>query len=135
MALEAKRAAKLEKKLKTLLGGYQVNQIFIIRNQEGVFFLFQSRGQALMKALNDIYDQIDQTQVEAKTFDLLRQNEVLAIPKRIEVIELIQKKNSLCLILFQSFTEDVARQEERERELQRRYQELYEERDSLFEQQ
>jgi hypothetical protein len=25
MALEAKRAAKLEKKLKTLLGGYQVN--------------------------------------------------------------------------------------------------------------
>jgi hypothetical protein len=43
----------------------------------------------LVKALNDIYDQIDQTQVEAKTFDLLRQNEVLAIPKRIEVIELI----------------------------------------------
>jgi pre-mRNA-splicing factor CDC5/CEF1 len=100
MALEAKRAAKLEKKLKTLLGGYQ------------------SRGQALVKALNDIYDQIDQTQVEAKTFDLLRQNEILAIPKRIE-----------------SFTEDVARQEERERELQRRYQELYEERNSLFEQQ
>jgi hypothetical protein len=29
MALEAKRAAKLEKKLKTLLGGYQVNKIFI----------------------------------------------------------------------------------------------------------
>jgi hypothetical protein len=40
MALEAKRAAKLEKKLKTLLGGYQVNQIFIIRNYEGVFFFF-----------------------------------------------------------------------------------------------
>jgi len=100
MALEAKRAAKLEKKLKTLLGGYQ------------------SRGQALMKALNDVYDQIDQTQVEAKTFELLRQNEVLAIPKRIEC-----------------FTEDVARQEERERELQRRYQELYEERVNFFEQQ
>ncbi|CAF3588977.1 unnamed protein product [Adineta steineri] len=100
MALEAKRAAKLEKKLKTLLGGYQ------------------SRGQALVKALNDIYEQIDQTQVEAKTFELLRQNEVLAIPKRIE-----------------SFTEDVARQEDRERELQRRYQELYEEHTSLSEQQ
>ncbi|UJR33245.1 hypothetical protein I4U23_020700 [Adineta vaga] len=97
MGLEAKRAAKLEKKLKTLLGGYQ------------------SRGQALIKALNDVYDQIDQTQVEAKTFELLRQNEVLAIPKRIE-----------------SFTEDVARQEERERELQRRYQELYEERMNLL---
>jgi len=35
--------------------------------------------------MNDVYDQIDQTQVEAKTFDLLRQNEILAIPKRIEV--------------------------------------------------
>jgi len=89
-----------KKKLKTLLGGYQ------------------SRGQALVKALNDVYDHIDQTQVEAKTFDLLRQNEVLAIPKRIE-----------------SFTEDVARQEERERELQRRYQELYEERSSFLEEQ
>jgi pre-mRNA-splicing factor CDC5/CEF1 len=33
MALEAKRAAKLEKKLKTLLGGYQVNSIFIVRIQ------------------------------------------------------------------------------------------------------
>jgi len=31
MALEAKRAAKLEKKLKTLLGGYQVSLIFIVR--------------------------------------------------------------------------------------------------------
>ncbi|CAF2406946.1 unnamed protein product [Rotaria sp. Silwood2] len=100
MALEAKRAAKLEKKLKTLLGGYQ------------------SRGQALIKALNDVFDQIDQTQVESKTFELLRQNEILAIPKRIE-----------------SFTEDVARQEERERELQRRYQELIEERNHLLEQQ
>ncbi|CAF0733392.1 unnamed protein product [Rotaria sordida] len=98
MALEAKRAAKLEKKLKTLLGGYQ------------------SRGQALIKALNDVYEQIDQTHVEAKTFELLRQNEILAIPKRIE-----------------SFTEDVARQEERERELQGRFQELYEERDDLLE--
>ena len=29
MALEAKRAAKLEKKLKTLLGGYQVSKILI----------------------------------------------------------------------------------------------------------
>jgi hypothetical protein len=32
MALEAKRAAKLEKKLKTLLGGYQVSFIFCISN-------------------------------------------------------------------------------------------------------
>jgi len=99
MALEAKRAAKLEKKLKTLLGGYQ------------------SRGQALHKALNDIYDQIDQIQVEAKTFDVLRQNEIQAIPKR-----------------TQSFTDDVYRQEERERILQRRYQDLMEERSDLLQQ-
>ena len=50
---------------------------------------FQARGQALVKALTDVYDQIDQTQVEATTFDLLRQNELLAIPKRLEVIEQI----------------------------------------------
>lgn len=47
--------------------------------------IFQARGQALIKALNDVYDQMDQTQVEAKTFELLRQNEILAIPKRIQV--------------------------------------------------
>jgi len=61
--LKQNEQLNLKKKLKTLLGGYQ------------------SRGQALVKALNDVYDQIDQTQVEAKTFELLRQNEVLAIPK------------------------------------------------------
>jgi hypothetical protein len=32
MAIEAKRAAKLEKKLKTLLGGYQVNFIEFIKD-------------------------------------------------------------------------------------------------------
>jgi len=99
MSIEAKRAAKLEKKLKTLLGGYQ------------------ARGQALIKALNEVFEQIDQTQVEAKTFDLLRQNEVAAIPKRL-----------------QSFTDDVGRQEERERELQRRFQELMMEREDLLKQ-
>jgi hypothetical protein len=40
MALEAKRAAKLEKKLKTLLGGYQVNQIFVMMKE--FFFFFNS---------------------------------------------------------------------------------------------
>lgn len=96
MASEAKRAGKLEKKLKTLLGGYQ------------------ARSEVLIEALNNIYDQIYQSQVESKTFDLLRQNELLAIPKR-----------------TQSFADDVTRQEERERELQRRYQELCEEFNNL----
>lgn len=98
MSIEGKRTVKLEKKLKTLLGGYQ------------------ARGQALIQALNDVYEQIDQTRVEATTFELLRQNEIAAIPKRL-----------------QSFTDDVARQEERERELQRRFQELFTERNELVE--
>lgn len=45
---------------------------------------------------------MDQAQVEAKTFDLLRQNEVLAIPKRIEVSS---KLNSygLYILIFSFF--------------------------------
>ncbi len=55
----------------------------------------------MIKALNDVYDQIDQTQVEAKTFELLRQNEVLAIPKRIEVrINKIHRKNYFYSFIF-----------------------------------
>ena len=37
----------------------------------------------------------------------------------------------IIVVLFQSFTDDVARQEERERDLQRRFQELYTEREEL----
>ena len=54
----------------------------------------------LVKALNDVYDQIDQTQVEAKTFDLLRQNELLAIPKRLEVRIDFREKFERCLLSF-----------------------------------
>lgn len=89
MTREAKRAAKLEKKLKILLGGYQ------------------SRSQDLMKQLQKVYDQIEQTDIEFKTFDNLRQHEIGAIPKRLE-----------------SLTEDVSRQMDREKELQKRYAEL-----------
>jgi len=98
MTQEAKRAAKLEKKLKILLGGYQ------------------SRGQTLVKQLQDIYEQIEQTFVEMKTFENLRQHEISALPKRIE-----------------SLTEDVLRQTERERELQRRFAELQQQKDDLLE--
>ena len=54
----------------------------------------------LVKALNDVYDQIDQTQVEAKTFDLLRQNELLAIPKRLEVRIDFRAKFERCSLSF-----------------------------------
>lgn len=97
MTRDAKQAAKLEKKLKILLGGYQ------------------SRAQGLMKQLSDVNEQLEQTHLENKTFDNLRQHEIGAIPKRME-----------------SLKEDVQRQMERERELQKRYSELQHKRDILF---
>lgn len=89
MTKDAKMAAKMEKKLKILLGGYQ------------------SRSQSLIKQIHDLYEQIEQTHVELRTFEDLRQHEIGAIPKRKE-----------------SLTEDVNRQQEREKELQRKYSEL-----------
>ena len=40
-----------------------------------------------MKQVNDVNEQIEQTYVEAKTFEILRQHEIGAIPKRMEVTE------------------------------------------------
>ena len=47
--------------------------------------MLQSRAQGLMKQVQDMYEQVEQTYVEYKTFDHLRQHEVGAIPKRLEV--------------------------------------------------
>ncbi|WAR09348.1 CDC5L-like protein [Mya arenaria] len=89
MTKDSKKAAKLEKKLKILLGGYQ------------------SRSQGLLKQVTELHEQLEQTHVELTTFENLRQHEIGAIPKRME-----------------SLTEDVVRQTERERELQKRYSDL-----------
>ncbi|GAB1598639.1 cell division cycle 5-like protein [Argonauta hians] len=89
MTKDAKQAAKLEKKLKIILGGYQ------------------ARSQSLVKQLHDISEQIEQTYMELKTFEKLRIHEIGAIPKRSE-----------------SMTEDVQRQTDREKELQKRFAEL-----------
>ncbi|KAK3089147.1 hypothetical protein FSP39_001265 [Pinctada imbricata] len=97
MTKDAKHAAKLEKKLKILLGGYQ------------------SRSQGLAKQMSDLYEQIEQTFVEFKTFEDLRQHEIGAIPKRLE-----------------SLTEDVERQMEREQELQKKFGELQYKKDVLI---
>ncbi|XP_078700146.1 cell division cycle 5-like protein [Branchiostoma floridae x Branchiostoma belcheri] len=96
MTKEAKRAAKIEKKLKILLGGYQ------------------SRATGLYKQLQEMHDQTEQTYVELKTFEKLKQNEDVAIPRRIE-----------------SLKEDVKRQTDREHELQKHYADLIVERDML----
>ncbi|ENN73481.1 hypothetical protein D910_12233 [Dendroctonus ponderosae] len=89
MAKEAKKAARMEKKLKILTGGYQ------------------SRAQALVKQLHDMYENIDQANLELKTFKFLQEQERSALPRRI-----------------QSLTEDVDRQMEREKALQKTYGEL-----------
>lgn len=66
MSMEAKKAGKLEQKLKITLGGYQ------------------SRAQVLIKSLQDIYNQIESKHVELKTFENIRDHELNAIPKRLE---------------------------------------------------
>ncbi|XP_074646818.1 cell division cycle 5-like protein [Tubulanus polymorphus] len=98
MTKEAKRAAKLEKKLKVLLGGYQ------------------SRAQGLIKQLQDMFEQMEQAHIEEQTFLHLRQHEIGAIPKRME-----------------SLTEDVTRQKERERELQKQFGELQNQKELVLE--
>ena len=53
--------------------------------------MFQSRAQGLMKQVQDLHEQLEQTYVECKTFENLRQHEIGAIPKRMEVSPLYGK--------------------------------------------
>lgn len=69
MTTEAKRAAKMEKKMKILLGGYQ------------------SRAMGLIKQLSDLWDQVEQAHMELHTFQELKKQEDLAIPRRQEVTQ------------------------------------------------
>lgn len=62
MTTEAKRAAKMEKKMKILLGGYQ------------------SRAMGLMKQLNDLWDQIEQAHLELRTLKNSRNMKILLFP-------------------------------------------------------
>ncbi|XP_041105804.1 cell division cycle 5-like protein [Polyodon spathula] len=97
MTMEAKRAAKMEKKMKILLGGYQ------------------SRAMGLIKQMNDLWDQIEQANLELHTFEELKKHEDTAIPRRQEALK-----------------EDVQRQQEREKELQQRYADLLLEKETLI---
>lgn len=81
MSREAKKAAKMEKKLRILTGGYQ------------------SRAQTLIKQLQDLYEQIDQAHLELNTFKFLQEQEQAALPRRVQV------QFSLYLLIFaESFT-------------------------------
>lgn len=70
---------------------------------------YQTRAFSLIKQLQDTYEQIEQNYLSLSTFKFLEKMETTAIPKRLEAL-----------------TEDVARQTEREKQLQKRYSELLE---------
>ena len=89
MKKEAKRAVKIEDKLKILTKGYQ------------------TRAQGLLKQVQDLGDQIEQSQLELSTFKFLSGQEQAAIPLRL-----------------QSIQDDVGRQTSREKTLQTRYAQL-----------
>ena len=69
MMEDAKKAARIEKKLKVLMGGYQ------------------SRAIALNKQIQDLHDQLIQCRIECETFNMLRKQETHAIPRRLQALE------------------------------------------------
>ncbi|XP_041970783.1 cell division cycle 5-like protein [Aricia agestis] len=75
---------------------------------------YQSRTASLVKQFQELQDQIEQSNLELSTFKFLAEQEKAAIPRRIE-----------------SLTEDVNRQTEREKMLQKRYSELQRELEDL----
>lgn len=98
MAEKAKVAGKLEKKHKVLVTGYL------------------SRAQDMSKQLRDLQEQLEQARIEHNTFERLREQEKMAIERRLAVAK-----------------EDVDRQTERHNELQKRYSELLRRKDELLE--
>ncbi|XP_044070102.1 cell division cycle 5-like protein [Siniperca chuatsi] len=68
MTAEARKAAKLEKKLKILLGG------------------FQSRALGLLKQHSELWEQVEQSATELQTFTQLKKQEDAAIPRRQEAL-------------------------------------------------
>uniref|UniRef100_A0A8D9A036 Cell division cycle 5-like protein n=1 Tax=Cacopsylla melanoneura TaxID=428564 RepID=A0A8D9A036_9HEMI len=64
MSLEAKRATKMENKLKILLGGYQ------------------TRAQELLKQYRVLESQVDQCYIDVSTFSFLKTQEEASIPRR-----------------------------------------------------
>ncbi|XP_043498575.1 cell division cycle 5-like protein [Polistes fuscatus] len=68
MTGEAKKAAKMEKKLKVLTGGYQ------------------TRAQVITKQLYDLCEQIEQAHLELSTFQFLQNQEEAAVPRRVNAL-------------------------------------------------
>nr|CAG4649992.1 EOG090X02CC [Sida crystallina] len=68
MTREARKAGKLEKKLRTLTTGYQ------------------SRSQTLIKQAQDLMEQLEGARLELDTYGFLKKQEDAAIPHRMEVV-------------------------------------------------
>lgn len=62
---------------------------------ESIMSLFQTRAVGLAKQISDVHEQLEQTYVEMKTFQVLRDQELTAIPKRLEVRNSNSKLNEV----------------------------------------
>ncbi|KAF2359391.1 Pre-mRNA splicing factor component Cdc5p/Cef1 [Trinorchestia longiramus] len=69
MAQQAKRAAKLEKKLKILLGGYM------------------ARAATLTASLSETQHQVENARLELSTFKFLQELEAVAVPRRLSTLQ------------------------------------------------
>jgi len=84
------------------------------KNLKTLTYGYQMRSQALLKQFNDLADQLERSDMEKSTFEFLKDMEMVAIPRRLEGLK-----------------QDVERQQEREKELQKRFGDLQLELQSL----
>lgn len=89
MTAEARRAAKLEKKLKILLGGFQSRALGLLKQHNELWEQVDSVSQNPQpseriggKVRRLIRPQVEQAAVELQTFTQLKKQEDTAIPKR-----------------------------------------------------
>ncbi|XP_025204697.1 cell division cycle 5-like protein [Melanaphis sacchari] len=88
MTKEAKKAGKMEKKIKIILGGYQ------------------TRSQGLIKQFITSIDEIEQGHLELSTFQFLQRQEESAIPKRLQSLtDDVDRQKEREKILQQKFSD------------------------------
>lgn len=84
----------------------------------------------MLQQLHEYHEQIEQSEIALESFKHLEIREEVAIQRRLQVISTFDRSNQIhfanimkksILYFFQSLTEDVLRQTERERELQKEY--------------
>ena len=70
---------------------------FLEYKKNKVPFFFQSRAQVIVKQLQELYEQLEQADMELSTFKFLQQQEIAAIPRRLEVIRVLFLFFKFCL--------------------------------------